>query len=197
MDRCNTLKKTFRIELSIKFFTKVAAWTIVWWIIVVYAASYTSLYFAVYGENSKTDGSYNPLIDRYLCKTYDACIHEQGHSVDAHGALFTIFLWDWRSTEASFQRDVNTIFSCMQAFNQNNNDPKRRNLALLEVFTMIDWMMQNLSDAIKYQEVYASAYMIMKMYGWDIYHYQDVEDMISQKAEYCRTIQNDILANYD
>ena len=196
MDRSNTLRKRFGIELSIKFFTKVAAWTIVW-IIVVYAASYTSLYYTVYREDSEILGLYNPLIDGYLCKTYNTCIHEQGHSVDAHGALLTIFLWDWRSTEVSFQQDVDTIFSCMQVAKQNNSDSRQRNLAVLEVFATIDYLMQNGKETTKYQEIYASTYRIMKIHRWDIYQYQDVEDMISQKAEYCQTILDDIIANYD
>lgn len=155
-------------------------------------------------NNNLLGGLYDAQFDIYACSDQHSCEHERGHAHDASGASETWLYDEWRSTDLEFHKNLDIIYNCMVDFYNNNGDPKRRNLSEDKVLMAISIDMSRYSteewehDKEKpYRESYASVYAQMKLHHWDEYHYQDVEDMVSQRAKYCQAVEADIVASYD
>ena len=167
-------------------------------IIELYAMGYYSLYRQVY-INDGFDGAYNPITDTYLCKTKIACIHEQGHSYDAHGAWYTGDYRHWHSANIQFRENVDAIYACTSTIFTNYNVLHTEYPKTSKTLMAIEWRMNEFDEFSRYFEIYAELYAIMKTHKWDIYHYNDVEDMTTQHLAICEDylILTEALANND
>ena len=134
------------------------------------------------------DGLYLTDYDLYVCVDWFSCEHERGHSYDAHGAPDTSIYSQWRSTREQFRADIDTTYACMTTILTNydilHTEYPKISQSLMAIESRASYYSDN--EDQKYREIYAELYAIMKTYRWDIYHYDDVEDMTAQKVIDCQ-----------
>lgn len=166
--------------LFVKFFVYLSAN-----VILLFFLSYSHLYASVhYG---KYLGRYNEIFDIYVCKTDFACLHEQGHSYDAHGAQFTFLTNNWRSTNSDFRATIDSTYECTRSIFDTQDILHTEFPKTSETLMATEILSKRHSDDQwrRYIEIYAQYYAIMKANRWDIYHYDDVEAMAISHLEAC------------
>lgn len=144
------------------------------------------------GREVFVDRTYNGLYlweyDLYVCFDQFSCEHERGHAYDASGASKTWQLSEWHSTNENFRANIDAMNTCTATIFANydiwHTEYPKTSQSLMTTKYYIEYYDGD-KDEI-YREIYAELYAIMKTYRWDQYHYDDVEDMIAQKAIACQ-----------
>ena len=158
------------------------------WMLFFASTNYVTLYARVYFDDGLL-GAYSPLTNTYACMGIQSvCEHERGHAVDYHNMPFS-FIWaDQRSVDKQFRADVDRALACTQTIFADYDILHTEYPKTSESLMAIEWMTPyyNDNENKKYREIYAELYEIMKIHRWDEYHYEDVEDMITQHATHCQ-----------
>lgn len=150
-----------------------------------------SLYRRMVNQIEASDtlaGLYNPYNDIYACSDQLSCEHERGHQYDARGASKTWRYDEWRSTNVDFRANIDLIHACTTIIFANKNILHTQYPKISKVLMAIEYEMSSpdTDENEIYREIYASLYSFMKIYRWDIYHYQDVEDIAAQQVSSCQ-----------
>ncbi len=178
---------------------------------ILFISEYIFIYKNVYILD-KYNGQYNPIINMYVCKNQFACEHERGHAVDYHNKpLFFFARKDLRSENEQFRKNIDATYACISTIFANYDILSEEYPKTSQSLMTIEWMTvaHNEENDYKdeyfsteeqlYGEIYASLYAIMKLHRWDIYHYDDVENMVVEHLTTCENylIRTKSLTNND
>ncbi len=132
------------------------------------------------------DGLYLADYDLYVCIDKFSCEHERGHAYDASGASRTWIYKEWRSSDTEFRINIDTINACTTEIFDNYDILHTEYPKTSRILMAVNFQWTNPYDEeLEYRQTYADLYAIMKTYRWDIYHYDDVEDMVAEGAITC------------